>query len=374
MGQLTGRFYLQKETYAPGEPVFLYFEAKNDGSSGENVTQANPYSFCSGYQIRVSTDPSPDSVCVKGFAGSCLSSDVVILPGKSRTERILLNYEHSIDAPGAYDVEATRHLSYADSKLDFFSASKTVLEVRQQLHFRIDDNATPNPDALQDLVARLRSQDAAARVDAARELATLGPRSLETVLLGFAAKEEFRQFSPLAFHKLNTARSMSAMAELLVNSKPGTYEHMESARYLAESGDPQWFPLLLEVARKNARISNYVADAAQSGGEQALPFLVELTRSPDKEFSVLNAVMALGYTGSRAAVPILLELLRSPEAAISQRALGGLRQLTHVRLQSDPWGENSQAQYGRWAQWWARSQSTARIYKPTECADFASLP
>src|SRR5260370_35371318 len=174
------------------------------------------------------------------------------------------------------------------------------------------------------------------RLEAARTLATLGPRSLERTLLGFSDNEEFRRFAPLAFHKLNTERSIAAMAELLVKAKTGSYEHIESAKYLGESGDSRWFPLLAEGGSSNARSSNYVAYAAQSGGPDAVPVRIGVLRSPDKEYTVLNATSALGETGAREAIPILLALLSSSDPGVAERALGSLQQLTHLSLGGDP--------------------------------------
>ena len=376
VGQLTGHFYLQKEAYAPGEPVVLLFEVTNGGPVGQNIVQADPYSFCSGYQVHVSSDYDAKSTCeIAGWGGSCLSSYALLPPGKTRTERILLNYEHRVDEPGEYDVEAIRHLEYADANAEPFTAPKNDLEVRTQLHFRVDETAAPNLKTLQRFVTELQSPDMPVRLEAARTLASVGPRSLETTLLQFAENDELRRFAPLAFRKLNTTRSMAALAELLVKSKAGSYEHLESAKYLGESGDPRWFPLLAEVARHNARVSNYVAAAAQSGGSQAIPLLTELLRSPDKEFTVLNAASGLGYTGAREAIPILLGLLGSSDTGVAERALGSLQQLTHVSLGGDRFSsESPQSQSFRWIRWWAQAQTTARIYKVSECGQFSALP
>ena len=113
--------------------------------------------------------------------------------------------------------------------------------------------------------------------------------------------------------------SLGAMAELLRKAEPGTYEHTKSADYLADSGDQQWFPLLLEVAQKNARIASYVDDAAKLGGDRMLPALVALANSPDKEFARINAVTAMGFTSSRTAIPILLDFLQ--ESALRSQQL-----------------------------------------------------
>ncbi len=115
---------------------------------------------------------------------------------------------------------------------------------------------------------------------------------------------------------------------------------MKAADFLAKSGDPKWFPQLLGVAEKNSKIGNYVYDAAESGGDQILPTLLSMLQSPDAEFTHPIAVSAFGYTGSRSAVPILLGLLRSSDTGDAQRALYGLRQLTHRDVGGDRWFDN----------------------------------
>jgi hypothetical protein len=371
-GQVTGRFYLEKSTFAPGEPVLLYFETTNAGTKALYMHQADPYSFCSGYEIHVSSDPSPTSTCARGFAGSCLSGVAKLEPGKTRTERILLNFERDLK-PGDFDIEAGRNLSYAATDVDYFAATKENLEEHSQLHFRIDENATPNPTELQHWLDQLGSTDPEKRREAARTLAALGPKSLEKRLLGFADNSEFRQFAPLALYRLNTPRSMAALADLLGKTERGTYENMQSADYLAGSGDPQWFPLLMDNARRNASISNYVSDAAESGGDRAIPALLELARSPDVEFTRINAVSALGDTGSRIAVPILLDFLRNPDIGVAERALGALHRLTHRSGGDGSGGPYLQEQYRRWLQWWTREGGAAPIYKAKECGELTPL-
>jgi len=168
--------------------------------------------------------------------------------------------------------------------MDFFStaAIKDTLEVHTTVYFRVDQNASQDPKVFQHWLDQLRSVDPASRSEAARTLASVAPRSLENTLLAFADNPDLRQFAPLAFHRLNTPPSMVAMAELLRKAEPGTFEHVKSADYLAESGDLQWFPLLRDVAQKHANIANYVDDAAELGGDKMLPILTSLMSSPDK--------------------------------------------------------------------------------------------
>lgn len=379
LGQVTGRFYIEKDTFALGEPVFLYFEANNSGRDTQNLHKADPYSFCAGYQIHVSSDLANNannlSCAPMGFGGSCLSSDAPLEPGKKVTERILLNYEHKIDSAGQYEIEAGRSLSYAPGSEDFFSTStrKNSLEVHAHLIFRVDENAEWRETDLQSWVELLHSTDSAKRREAGRTLASVAPKSLEDVLLGFADNPELRQWAPIAFHRLNTSRSLAGLARILDTTEPGTYEHMKAADFLAESGDPVWFPELLGVAEKNSKVGNYVYDAAESGGDQILPTLLSMLQSPDAEFTHPIAVSAFGYTGSRSAVPILLGLLMSSDTGEAQRALYGLRQLTHRDVGGDRWFDNPQSQYRRWVNWWNREGETAPIYKATECGEVKPL-
>ena len=171
---------------------------------------------------------------------------------------------------------------------------------------------------------------------------------------------------------------MAALAALLKTTEPGTFEHEESADYLAHSGDQKWLPLLLEIATKNAGNFPYVADAAELGGDKALPVLLELAGKPDKEFRprsseegfAENAVTGMGYTGSGNAVPILLSFLKGPDTAVAEGARRGLQILTH-RAASDTWRDGSpQAEYSKWLRWWSREGATAPVYRSTECGDF----
>lgn len=376
MAQIAGNFYLDKSVFAPGEPVVLHFQVTNNGSRSVNILQADPYTFCSGYEITVSPNSAGSTgqpSCPKGFAGDCLSSDTLLRPGASKTEDILLNYEHDVSTPGDYEVEAIRNLPYADARVKYFQGPKENLGVRTKLYFLIDRNSIADPASLQTFVDQLHAESPEKRREAARTLASLAPPALENVLIAFTDNPEVRQFAPLAFHRLNTPRSMAAMAELLTKTQPGTYEHMTSADYLAQSGDVQWFPLLQEVARKNAKISNYVSDAAELGGEKMLPTLAELLKSPDKEFTRMNAISGLGYTHTRDAVPILIELLRTPDRNVIEYAEAALRILTHHSSSANP-SQTLGSDYAKWSQWWARKGATAPIYKSDNCADVTPLP
>ena len=372
-GQISGKFYLEKETFAVGEPVFLYFEVTNDGTEAVNIYQADPDSVCSGYQIKLHGGSESNTSCSPyGVAGSCLSSDTLLPAGKKHVERLLLNFEHDLNSPDEYSVEVARAFPSASARLDYYAVPRDTLEVSDTLRFTVDSNATLESKTLQPWVEQLQSRDQSKRREAARTLASIAPPQLEDTLLSFADVAEFRPFAPLAFHRLNTARSMAALASLVKKAQPGSSEHSESAQYLAASGDQQWFPLLREVAIENAQNSVYPDYAATLGGEKMLPTLVSLTNSSDRPFAAGSAVMAMGFTGSRAAVPILIELLKNPDPEIAERARYGLRQLTHRAVSLDN-TDNPQSSYLQWLHWWALEGPSAPIYKANDCGEITQL-
>jgi HEAT repeat protein len=129
-----------------------------------------------------------------------------------------------------------------------------------------------------------------------------------------------------------------------------------------------------DAAEKNVRISSYPADAAELGGDKALPLLITLAMSPDREFTGGNAIMAMGSTGSRDAIPLLLEYLKSPDVSIRNRANYALQLLTHRTAEGDRLNRNRQTESAKWLQWWKREGATARIYKDTQCGEMIPLP
>lgn len=249
--QPTARFYLKKERFAKGEPVILYYEITNHGPETINLSQSSSYSFCSGFKIHVSSDRSRSDRCFdRLIVGSCLSSDTPIAPHESRTEQILLNYEHNLDSTGFYEVEASRSDKYVDAKLPYFESTGAMVEAHDTLHLEIDGSAAVDPNIWDDLVIQLNSKDPIINTEAARVLATMAPPSLENLLLTLKDKPFLKQFAPMALYRLHTERSMAALAELLVHSDPGSYEALESLEYLEKSGDPKWLPIIKEAERQ----------------------------------------------------------------------------------------------------------------------------
>jgi HEAT repeat protein len=229
-------------------------------------------------------------------------------------------------------------------------------------------------------VEQLGSKDEQVRREAARTLATLAPPALEPLLIGFASSKDptLKQFAPLALTNLATKASLSALAELMANSEPGTYENISAAEGLGKTHDASWLPLLLTTADRNGAM--YLSYAAESGGETAIPALTARLRSADSNTRGA-AIWALGQTGSRAAVPILIGLLTPHGGEQSAEgknesidANAALRQLTHLAAEQGEDGASIPSWHRRWEVWWQSSGRDAPIYKPEDCVEDKPLP
>ena len=128
--QVSGEFYLEKEVYARGELIFVYFQAVNKGPNAENLYSADPNGDCSAFNLHVSND-TPGASCPRLI--SCLSGAIVLQPGKKHMERVLLNLVHKLDSPGEYTVKA----EYAGRNGVGFSK---IIAEPATLHFRVDQH------------------------------------------------------------------------------------------------------------------------------------------------------------------------------------------------------------------------------------------
>jgi HEAT repeat protein len=198
----------------------------------------------------------------------------------------------------------------------------------------------------------LSSQDDEIQREAERAIVSGAPPWLEDTIVGMLRQYTSREFALLGLKNLNTARSRGELAKIVQNTSEETEENLTAVRYLAELGDKKYFPMLVEIAKKQPANEGreYVMAAAELGGDDAVPFLQELLGRGDGAARA-NAVMGLGKTGSRAAVPLLIEALKDRE--LGKLAGEGLVELTH-------------RQEGDWAAWWVGNSGSAVVFGECE--------
>lgn len=233
LAQLSGQFHLEKTQYSLGEPIFIDFEAVNNGSApvdfiAENTVTMNrgcsPYSIqASNPQSSAASKPSCKSTGGGGISFACGPMSITLQPGQKHVDRILLNLFNDVDAPGTYSVHATRSpfLGWSDG----LKADST---------FTITVSDTPaDAKELMPLIDDLRSGDAKRIASAARTLAAVAPKAYEDTLLSFVDDAYLWGYAPMALHRLNTAPSIEAMRRLVAVTDPHTWVHRKALEYLA---------------------------------------------------------------------------------------------------------------------------------------------
>jgi len=377
--QVQGHLSMAKNVYIVGEPVFVLFEFTNTGTEALQYTSADPYAQgCSGYTIEVSsgTPPAhprchPQNV----LELECINSSEVISGGETRHKLVLVNFSQNLSTPGEYEVHATQTFRYAPASAAL-NTSTDGKEFKVDAHFSIRV-LKGNQDALQRIyqpyLTNLSSQDDEIQREAELVIVSGAPPWLEDTIVGMLRKYTSREVALLGLRNLNTPRSREELAKIVQTTSEYTQENEAAVNYLAQMGDKKYFPLLLEIAKKQPPKEgrNYVFAAAELGGDDAIPYLRELLNSSDPE-ARSNAVMALAKTGSRQSVPLLLEALKQPNATLGKFALDGLTDLTHrsVFAVNDPPAE----EYTKWQSWWSDNSATAPIYAPRQCGEVEKLP
>lgn len=232
LAQISGQFHLEKAQYSLGEPIFIDFEAVNNGTTPISFIAENTVTMnraCSPYWLHVSTGPSdvPEQSCKdagpRGISFMCGPISIILQPGEKHVDQILLNLFNNVDAPGTYSVHATRSafLGWSDS----LKADST---------FTVTVSQTPvDAKELLPLVNQLRSGDGKQISEAARTLAAVAPKSYEDTLLAFADDAYLWSYAPLALHRLNTPRSLEAMRKLARITDSHSWVHRKALEYLA---------------------------------------------------------------------------------------------------------------------------------------------
>jgi hypothetical protein len=378
--QLEGRLYLDKEEYMAGEPVYLHFVLRNNGTERMQVATGNSYSFCGGCQIEMSSDQYVDtSSCGSlGPGASCVVGGRIIAQGGIWQDKVLLNYEHDLSKAGIYDIRASRTLNYSPPGAGLANPTSGVqVKAEALFHIQVVDG---NPESLlptfQPYVADLHSTDEERRQEAARVIGSLAPPFLEDTILSMVDSPVTRPFAMIGLRHLNTPRSREALARIVQGTSGYSYEKEQAIKYLSEMEDKKYFPLLLDEAKKQEpnQARDYALAAAQLGGEDAMPYVVSLLTSPNP-FSRAIGVMALPITSSRRAVRILIDPLRSADVDVGGLASIGLIRLTHRSpLEGGRWFSDSPShEYLNWIGWWMLQGDSAPIYGPSQCGKVEPL-
>jgi len=374
--QLEGHLFMDKDEYAKGEPIYLRFDLTNKGTSPIHVFTGSSYTPCGGYEIDVSNKPSSGpSTCDSGRAVNCIIGGFIVGPGEMQHDKVLLNYEHNLSAPGVYEIRATRILKFGPPGDLHGMVNGPEVKADAVFHIRVV-NAGENLTLFQPYVEDLDSKDEERQQEAARAISSLAPPWLEDTILRMAFLPKTRLLGLLGLRRLNSGPSRRALAEIVQGTSDYSYEREKAIRYLSEMRDKTYLPLLVQEATKHEpnQAGVYVMAAARLGGEDALPYVFSLLNDPNP-FAHGNGVQALPETGSRQAVRILIELLRSRNVGAGRVASVGLIHLTHRSpYATGKWFSDTPSNdYAAWIGWWMREGGHAPIYGPDQCGRITPL-
>jgi HEAT repeats len=383
--QLNGRFYLSKEEYAGGEPVFLIFELENKGTQPVMIHTADPLSFCGGYDIEVEGAKRQESFwsfgCYGGVGGSCISSAEVLKPGGRHIDRILLNQTYDLRRPGTYSLRVSHELPYGpgdgDLTMLYPGGAHETFDAQLEIVLEYSQDSELKPE-FQKYLLGLRSDDPRRRTEAANVIANLAPPFLEATISQMLDSPDLKYFAVRGLRNLGTPTAHQALVSFVRSSQPKqeTGAYQDAIRYLGQIGDRNDLDMLLLVARANPPDSSSrelaMESAGEVGGDDAVPLLVAELKDPSIDVKQA-AVRALYLTGSTNAVPVLIELLRSAEVRVSDTAEFGLRVLTHRSATEPNSGVTPATTYAKWNRWWNTHRHSVTIFKYDQCGDVVPL-
>jgi hypothetical protein len=380
--QLVGRFYLSKEKYPTGEPVFLVFEVENKGTQAVMIKTADPLSFCGGYTIDLQGVQTQEPFgCYDGVGGSCASGGEVLKPGGKHVDRILLNQSYDLRRTGTYLLRVSHELPYGPGDGDltklYPGGTHETFDTQLEIVLEPSRDSELKPE-FQKYLLDLQSGDPLRRIRAAKIIANLAPPFLEGTILRMIESPDLTLFAVRGLHNLGTPTAHQALVSFVKNTQPtqesGAYQ--EAIRYLGQIGDHNDLAVLLQVAHANPPDSYSrelsMESAGEVGGDDAVPLLVAELK--DRSIDVKqSAVRALYLTGSRNAVPVLIELLLSPEERVSGTAEFGLQVLTHRSGEEPNSGVIPAPIYAKWTRWWNTYRDSATIFKYDQCGNAVPL-
>lgn len=387
-----------------GEPVWVFVTARNDAGK---AIKWNPGNYCFMFAQQPVTaevpgaapgSEKPESCNYGAIGGNCMvgGNTTEIAPGESATSRYLLEGDFHFTHPGTYQVALTSH----PGKAYPIPSENAAMPVQPA---PVTDTLTlvvlPKDDAA--LLARekqmaaemedeILSQKHTPITKAEREASWREMRNARQVRRGLALQpapgiesvfihwlqlpNDFEGDAITGLRNLNTGESRSVLADIAKTpDKPNSYTQESATAALAEMGDRQYYPLMVELlGSPDERVRRAaIAGVGSLGGEAGVAKLVEVARTGN-EIEQEDALSSLGGTDSRAAVEALIDLMTA-DVRHPLDAEWPLFVLTHHRLESVNYLRTPEQAHEAWQQWWNTEGRDAPVYSPYECASKGAL-
>jgi hypothetical protein len=304
--------------------------------------------------------------CIGGIAGSCLSSIRDVHNGERYQQRLLLEGDFELDAPGSYHIRAKREQKITRKGVDGLGLD---LNVDSEFDVVLREPTEGSlQEAYQPLLSDLNSRDITTRSLGARAITQNPPRFAEAAILALTGDPVTWYASVEGLKRLGTP---AARAKLLEMSSLGSaeYRRQPAIAALGEIGNAEDCQAMLSIAaqsEKYTQIEAYVT-AGRICKEEAVTPLTNLIATPDPPL-VGGLAYALKNTSSRDAVSPLIGLLQNPDRNVRRQAEDALAILTHRKSHYGVEDTDSALQaYRDWSKWWSDNGKAAALYNPNEC-------
>ncbi len=388
----TARFYLERDRYLAGEPIFSVFEIKNDGpgifqfayrvpsrAAGEGLEKEPTF------RIRTAEGELLPDVFDRrcpGAQGSVVYGIVRLSPGQAHRERWLLNEWADLTVPGRYRVGAERRLplhGYDRAKAEFTEKPVAFARALSRLELEVvESQSTPEGlrEAMQPYRSALKEDDGVRREEAVLAVSKLpqpfllddlaeltretGPTSRQVRLRGLeglarlGTREAWRAVSRVAYEAGDPATQSRAI------------------RLLAEHGGPRHLQWLLDlVPDSNARVRAVVIQGLGAFQEpRAFQALFKYLHAEEAENRV-GALLGLRDMRRKESIPSMIAMLHDPDARVRQVANFALTELTgrKVTYPAPTTADAARRAADEWKVWW---QENHRSFSPPPSPDCRS--
>jgi HEAT repeat protein len=370
-GQVTGRIYLEKESYAVGEPLIFTLEIKNATREAIQLYPRVPGQslgrFSFSMQRAAGGNPAPSCGATWNL-GENSADPYELKAGSTYAYQWPLDFWYRIEHEGIYKVAISGNL--------LFSSLQGGI---QQVQFSSDVQLKVVPgepahveEVLRKFEADLRSSDYDIQHNALDVLSTTAPSYFHDDIFRLA-----RDADPFiavhgvgALDRMNTSDARALLAEIIATRKADSPDEQNlrcsAIKALGNSGDASYLQMLAPYAEHaNTCESEFAMIAiAKLGRENAVPLLQGFLQSPQVK-QRLSAVTALRLTASPDAVDVLIGALRDKDDGVREKAASSLMILTgtSVTTPDNPTPSPLQLE-SLWLIWWDKHRKEAKLSEP----------
>lgn len=365
--QLTGKFTLNKDSYAVGEPLIFTLELKNSGSESVYTFPKVP-GQCS--EAFVFFRQAPGMGCEVPWTFDC-EEPSEIKPGENFTESWPLDFWFRVGKPGTYKTSISLDTRYATAH-----GGVQPLHVSSEVQLNVvPGNPADVERVLAAWEAQLNDPDFNKRHDALDVLATTAPAYFHDEIFRLARDDDaFKvEHAVGGLERLNTPDARALLAEILTSPKlphneDGEFSRCDAIKALGLSGDTSYFTLLVPyLEHTNTCESEFAAFAiARLGRGAAVPPLRSLMASKQVT-DRMHAVAALRDATSPEAVDALIDALRDQDPGVREKAADTLVQLTgHSVTKPNQPAPSALQLENLWRAWWHKHASDTKLAEPAE--------